>query len=216
MKITEIQQQKKRPDRVSVFIDGQFAFGLDSKFLIDFKLFKEREISETEIQELIRKDNEEGLKFQALKLISSRPRSEKEIRDYLFRKLESGKFDIAREFWDEIIDGIISDLKSIDLLNDAEYAKWHIENRMRFKPRGRNLLKIELRSKGIDGETISEVLENGQIDETELAKKLVEKKVGSLKRFDEKKRQEKMIAFLQRKGFGWDVIKKIIYELDLK
>ena len=210
MKITSIQQQRKDPNRVSIFLDGEFAFGLAGKFLVDFDLFKDRELQEKEIAEILRKDIGEKLKTRIYKLVLSRPRSEKEARDYIQKKLREGKYKVEKEYWRELMESIISALKKLELINDSEFARWFVENRKRLQPRGKYLLRMELKKKGIDEEIIKKQLDFGNEEEMELARRLTEKKFKTLSRFDEKKRRGKLITLLQRKGFGWDVISEVV------
>lgn len=210
MQITKITQQKKDPNRVSIFLDGQFAFGLASKFLIDFDLFKGQELKKKEIAEILRKDVGEKLKGRIYKLVLSRPRSEKEIHDYIQKKLREGRYKVEKKYWQELTTSIVSGLKKLGLINDSEFARWFIDNRKEFKPRGRRLLQMELKQKGIDDSTIQKSLRLDNDDELEMAKRLVMKKEKSLMRYNEKKKKEKLIALLQRKGFGWDMIQKVV------
>ncbi len=210
MKITSIQQQKKNPLRVSIFLDEKFAFGLDSKFLLDFGLYKDKELTEDEIAIIVRKDTGEKIKGRVVDLISRRPRSEKEVRDYIYQKFREGKFEIEDVYWGDVIEEVISDLKKYDLINDEKFAEWYVRNRKDFKPRGKSLLSQELNQKGVSKNIITQVLAYDDDVDLNLARSLTEKKLRTLDRFSEEKRKEKLIAFLQRKGFGWSIIKKII------
>ena len=210
MKITKITQQKKDPNRVSIFLDNKFAFGLANKFLVEFDLFKDKNIQEKEIADILREDVGEKLKTKIYKLVLSRPRSEKEVRDYVQKKFREGRYKVEKEYWSELTETIVTDLKELGLINDEEFARWFVENRKEFKPRGKRMLQMELKQKGIDDSVIQESLRLDNDDELEMAKRLVMKKEKSLMRYNDEKRKEKLNAFLQRKGFGWDTIKSVI------
>lgn len=209
MKITSIQQQKKNPGRVSVFLDDKFAFGLDAKFLIDFDLYKDRELSEEEFSDIVRKDTGEKIKGRVIDLISRRPRSEKEVRDYIYQKFREGKFEIEESYLEDVVEEVILGLKKYDLINDERFAEWYVRNRKDFKPRGKSLLKQELAQKGVSKNIITQSLDYGDDVDLALAQNLAQKKLRTLDRFSEEKRKEKLTAFLQRKGFDWGVIKKV-------
>ena len=209
MKITSIQQQKKNPERVSIFLDDKFAFGLDSKFLVDFDLFKDKELGEQDIGKIVRKDLGEKIKSRVLNLIARRPRSEKEIRDYIERKFYEGKFDVEDQYRENLVESVIEPLKEYKYVDDEAFARWYVNNRVEFKPRGKRVLKVELKLKGISDDIISTVLSFEDGAELEMANRLAEKKLRTLSRLDESKQREKLIAFLQRKGFGWDVISSV-------
>ncbi len=139
--------------------------------------------------------------------LSFRPRSEKEVRDNLLKKKAST----------EVIERVITSLNEHKFLNDQEFARWFIEQRLRFNPKGIRIIKMELKQKGIDQEIIDEAITNLSSDDGELlnndlesAKKLVEKKLPKYRGLEKQIIYQKLGAFLARRGFGWDTIKKSI------
>ncbi|MEK7450999.1 MAG: regulatory protein RecX [Patescibacteria group bacterium] len=151
---------------------------------------------------------EEFEKFynKALKFLSYRPRSEKEIRDKLFQKKASS----------EVIEKVIQKLKEQKFIDDEEFAKLWIESRNRSKPRSLRLIKLELKRKGITEEQIESGIKNqesGIKTDLEQAKSLVEKRIKRLRSLDRQKIYEKLGRFLASKGFGWDTIKQSIDEV---
>ncbi|MFH1841099.1 MAG: regulatory protein RecX [Candidatus Shapirobacteria bacterium] len=119
------------------------------------------------------------------RFLSFRPRSEKEVADYLVRK----KIPLGP---------IIKKLKRLKLLDDREFARWFLEQRASFKPKGKMALKQELYQKGIARELVEELL--AEVDEASEARKIMEKK---------KLLPEKMMALLARRGFSWETIKDV-------
>jgi regulatory protein len=120
---------------------------------------------------------------------------------------------------------VIDKLKEQKFINDEEFAKWWIESRTTFKPRSLRLIKIELRQKGIDDETINN-LQLTVNNDLEQAKELVEKRIT---RFRNKSKMpggafgmtreeiyQKLGRYLASKGFDWDTIKQSIDELIFK
>jgi len=144
----------------------------------------------------------------ALRYLSFRPRSEKEVVDKLKEKKAPS----------EIIDRIVLQLKDHKFLNDEDFARWFIEQRLRFKPKGIRIIKMELKQKGINQEIIDEAIANLSSDEEsevpssdlESARKLVEKKLPKYRDLDKQIIYQKLGSFLARRGFNWDVIKKSI------
>lgn len=135
--------------------------------------------------------------------LSIRNRSEKEIRDYLIRKKAP----------DEAIEKIVASLKEKKFLNDEVFARSWILSRARLKPKGKALLKIELRQKGVAQEVIEKVLVEVQEeipDELEQAKSLIVKRMERLKDAPRDQVYSKVGGFLARRGFSWDVVKKAI------
>ncbi len=139
---------------------------------------------------------------KSIKYISFRPRSEKEVIDYLNRKIKPTDFKI------NLINEIVFDLKKDFFLNDVEFVSWWIDQRNYFKPRGINLLKIELQKKGISKEIIDDYFSLKKQDDFEIAKKLLSSKKSVLK-----KEKVKIIEFLIRKGFSYSVAKNAFEDL---
>jgi len=141
----------------------------------------------------------------ALRFLSYRPRSEKEVADNLKKKKAS----------DSIVQLVIKKLKEQRFLNDREFAKWWIEQRTVVKPTGLRLIKIELKRKGIDKELIDEIIQESEHlvrNELEMARTLVQKRIDKLKNLDRQKIYQKLGGFLSRRGFDYDTIKKSIDE----
>jgi regulatory protein len=136
---------------------------------------------------------------RALKLLSYRPRSEKEIRDRLIRK----------EFDPLIIDQVIDKLKEDKFLNDKEFAQWLTESRQNYKGRSKYVIRNELSEKGVDKETITKTLSNAK-DDLETAKELFERRRRIFERYSGEEYTKKVTGFLQRKGYSWDIIQMIL------
>lgn len=150
--------------------------------------------------------NFEGFYNKALKFLSYRPRSEKEVRENLAKKKAPSS----------IIDLIIKKLKEQKFLNDREFTKWWIEQRTIVKPMGKRLIKIELTRKGIDKELIDEFFEGIEDivhNELEIARSLVQRKISKYKGLDRQKIYQRLGGFLSRRGFDYDTIKKSIDEV---
>lgn len=196
MKITKLEYQKKDPDRVNVFIDGQFAVGIDTNDVLNLKLYANKEISQEELTNIIGQ-SEFGLLLNfALNYLSFRPRSEWETRFHLHRKTKDEK----------LIDGVIEKLKKINQINDESFAKWFIEQRNTFRPKSDRIMKHELKSKGISDEIIKRTLENDETSEFEKAYRLIKKPM----------EREKLIRFLGSRGFSWDTIEEVLAKLKNK
>ena len=142
---------------------------------------------------------------KALKFLSYRPRSEKEIRDKLKKKKAS----------EETINKIILRLKENNFINDEEFVRWWIEQRTNFKPRSLRLIKMELKQKGIGQELIEETIVHlpSTIDDLESAKKLIEKRLPRYKNLSREEKFQKIARFLSSKGFSYDIIKEIFKEI---
>ena len=162
-------------------------------------------------------DNFAKLLNSSLRFLSYRPRSEKEVREYLNKKSSIAKIPEEQKInLKSVIDLVITKLKEKEFLNDKEFIKWWIEQRTKVKPKSLQFIKYELKQKGISNDLIEEVLENADFEiESDLdkAKKLAEKRIVRYENEDPKKRYEKMVRFLASKGFDWNTIKKVIDQI---
>lgn len=198
-RITALQVQKKNPQRVNVFIDEEFAFGLAR--IVAAWLNVGQELSDAKIAELKEQDQKEQALQRALHLISYRPRSEAEVRKHL------NKYQIP----EETATAVITRLRETGVLNDQRFAEIWIENRSTFRPRSKRALRIELAQKGIDEETIAETL--ATVDDEEQAYEAGQKKARQLRSVDEKTFKQKMLSFLARRGFSYEVASPVVKKL---
>lgn len=136
---------------------------------------------------------------RALKYLSYRPRSEKEIRERLERK----------QFDPMIIDQVIEKLKDDKFLNDEDFARWWAEQRQDFKGKSKYVIKQELAAKGIERTTIDKTLTDAKED-LETAKDLLARKSRLFSQYTGDEYTKKVVGFLQRKGFSWDIIQKVL------
>lgn len=211
-KITRIKSQKNQK-RVNIYLDGKFAFGLPAETLVKAGLEVGQELTEKQIEDLIFKNEFQKLLDKTLRLISFRPRSEKEIKNYLkknFPKRKTVVPSLGRKFEEEIL----SKLKNLGYIDDEKFTQWWLEQRAAFRPRGKFALRAELGQKGISREIIQEVVE--EIDEVSLAQKAAAKKMKAYKKLSPREFRRKMSAFLSRQGFSWEVIKTTIDQLGEK
>lgn len=197
--ITQLKQQKKQ-DRVNVYLDGKFSFGIDLENLVKFNLKIEQELTEKEVEEIVNKAESQKTFDKLLRFAMMRPRSEKEVRDWFYRK----------KVHESLQNKLIKKLKKLDLLDDEKFAQWWVRQRTEFRPRGERALEMELRQKGIDQQIIKNALADAEIDEVSIAKKLYQKNLYKWKRYDDQEAKQKAAQFLARKGFNWDIIKKVL------
>ncbi|HYM65172.1 MAG TPA: RecX family transcriptional regulator [Candidatus Sulfotelmatobacter sp.] len=148
-------------------------------------------------------DNFDKFYNKTLRFLSFRPRSQKEIEDYLKKK----NCDIINS------QKIIEKLKEHNFLNDEEFVKWWIEQRTLFRPRAERVIKMELKQKGINKDLIDKFFEKSVNQDKDLALKLAQKRMLRYKNEDPKKKWEKMVRYLSSKGFIYDDIKEVIDQI---
>lgn len=194
--------------RFNIFLDGQYAFSLSAESLIKAGLKIDDHLSLPEIDRLIKENEFIKVYERVLKFLSFRPRSEKELEDYFHRQAVGEK--TQKMVW--------AKLKHLGFVNDKEFAKWWIEQRAAFRPKGRKVLEMELRQKGISREIIEHETQNMKhlFKEDDLAKKAVSKKIKVWENYPQEEIRKKLSAYLLRRGFAWETIEKVIDEIDKK
>jgi len=201
-KITGLKVQKKNPNRVNVYLDGEFAFGLSriTAAWLEIGL----PLDEEKILELQSEDEAEMAYQKAIHFLSYRPRSRREIMDNL------SKHDYSMEASGKVVER----LEQQGLVDDDAFAKTWVENRSEFRPRGRRALRMELRQKGIEPDLIDSVLED--LDEDCLAYRAAIKQSRKYMDLDWQDYRKKMIAYLARRGLNYgiaaDVVQKVWLE----
>lgn len=133
-----------------------------------------------------------------------RPRTEKEMRDYLHKK--APKFN----FSEEIIDAAIEELTEMRFVNDVQFVEWYVNAKQQSKPRSSYLLKQELMRKGVPREIIDTFFMEFEMDESKASEQALERKWRSYRNLEPEKRYQRAIQFLMRKGFSYDNAKKAV------
>ena len=201
-KITAIKVRKSlRLKRSSIYLNGRFAFSLDNAIILREKLQVGQLLSNEQVEMLAGADRFERCLNSAFLFLGYRPRSEAETRIRLQKLGYSGGE----------IDRVIERLKSLKLLDDEAFVEYWKENRTNFKPRSKRMLKSELQNKGVDVRTISDALEG--IDELKNALRAAEVKAHRLPLTDYQVFRQKLVGYLQRRGFDYGVISKIVKQV---
>jgi regulatory protein len=198
--ITRIVAQEHNPNRVSVYLDGEFAFGIGLDAAANARLDTGQTLSVDQVNELKVADEIGRATEAALRLLASRPRS---VREIITRLRQKG-------FEQVTIDRAIERLEGWNYVDDAEFARFWVENRAAHKPRGRRLLEQELRTKGVDREVVKEAIAEIEIDEESTALELARAKLLSYRNDDPQVARRKLVGYLQRRGYDYDAIKPTI------
>jgi len=200
--ITAIEPQRDE-HRVSVFLDGAFAIGLFADVAVALGLRVGQQITPERLAEITELETRRKALEDAYGFLSFRARSEKEITDKLKRK----------GYEENVIEATIARLRENNFVNDAEFAaQW---TRHRQSGKGRRFIAQELRQKGVDADTIQETLAEGVTDEseTETAYGLAVRRVGTTPADRSREAQAKLSAFLQRRGFSWEIVRGVLRRL---
>lgn len=202
MKITKIKSQKNE-NRVNIYIDEKFAFGIDVEIAYKYNLKKDMEIDKDYIEDVLKAEEQNKAINYTLKLLSYRWRTEKEIKD----KMNTQGYD------EDIIYNTLSYLNEQNLINDERFAKTFAEEKIRLKKWGSYRIKHELYNKGISQEIIDNIIEEYCNDEFERALELGKKKINSYKNDDKSAIYRKLGGYLQRRGYSYDCVSRVLNEL---
>jgi regulatory protein len=204
--ITKIQRLRGRKSHYRVSLEGSHSLELSDWTIGKFGLRKGDDIDDAAIAKIKEAEAETQAKNIAVNYLSYRRRSSKEIRDHLVRK----------GFDRESSEKVVRDLQSAGMLDDREFARSFVKDRLLRKPVGLALLRRQLLAKGIPSGTAEEVLEelvsarDQQNAAVELLKQRMRLAHRSLSGLDEVKRKKRLVDFLLRRGFSYDVTMKTI------
>ena len=204
MRITSLQAQTNNPNRVNVFVDGQFLLGVNALIVLQMGLAVDQELSPAQLEQLRSEEDLQRAVDRAFNYLSFRPRSREEVRRYLRRK----------ETPPELIDAVLARLDSLDLVNDRSFASFWLETREQFSPRGAQALRNELRMKGVERDVVDALVDEEKDEERALL--AGRKKALSLVRLpdmDYATFRTRLGSFLQRRGFGYEVAKRTVQDL---
>lgn len=201
--ISKIEPQKRR-GRYNVFINDQFAFGVDEEVLLRFELKKGLHIT-TELQKKI--ENEESFYkaySRVLNYLSYSLRTEKQICDYL-AKHELNHFE----------DRIIEKLKAVKLIDDLIYAESYVRTMANVNQKGTRNIIQDLKMRGVSENEILDALEEyPEEQQLENAIQLAEKKWAKTKKSSTFDSIQKTKQYLVNKGYSFEIADQAIEAID--
>ncbi|HRX02953.1 MAG: RecX family transcriptional regulator [Anaerolineae bacterium] len=197
--VTALKFQRRNRQRVSVYLDGAYAFGLPDTVAAQLRIGQT--LTDGELAELKEQDNLERAYQRTLVLLSHRARSVMEIHRYLERL----------EVTQEAIAIIVERLTGYGYLDDLKFAQAWVSDRERFRPRSPAALRNELREKGISQEIIAQVL--SEIDQDASAQHAAEAYARRLQHLDERSFRQKLGNHLLRRGFAHSVVWKVVDQM---
>jgi regulatory protein len=192
MRITSIERPKRKR-RYEVHLDNAQILPLSREVLAAADLRTGQEIDEGRIDELELAEARHTAMASAARLLSYRPRSQREMRDALR----------TRHLSDAVIEEAMERLTELRLLDDRAFAENWTESRLRNSPRSRRMILAELAQKGVTGEAARESVE--AINDEEAAVLAGRKRLRSMHNLEFDEFRRKLGDFLGRRGFGYEV-----------
>jgi regulatory protein len=198
MIITAIERTPKRRGRVDVYVDGASAFDVARSVATAHGLRPGMSIAREQIDAIVAADVRRQALDVAGAMLARRPRSEREVR----QRLKQRGFEPA------LVDETVRKLVTAKLLDDAEFARSWTESRDRTSPRGQRLIVQELRANGVAAGVALEAA--SAVSDEDAAYRLASRRLPSLERLEYEAFRNRLGAYLQRRGFGWDVCRATV------
>lgn len=198
MIITAVDRIPKQRGRLQIRIDGLSSFDLSTAAVRAHGLKPGRTIDAADVRAMLAADQQRVALDTAVAMLARRPHSEREVRQRLARQ----KRDPA------VIDETVVKLRTARLLDDAEYARAWVESRDRLSPRGQRLLVQELRANGVAAEIAQAAA--AEVSDDDAASRAAIRRSRAMRALDHDAFRDKLGAFLQRRGFGWETCRAAI------
>lgn len=199
MKVTSVEAQKNNKQRVSVFVDNEYAFSLDETDAVLLKIKPGRELSQKDIENCIMECNYTKARDKALDILSRKPVSKKELENALSQK----GFDEA------VTVQVIEEMTDLGYVDDYEYGSLFLEH-CRLKMWGEKKIRYEMKQKGIDDAVIGELLSETDFEnDTEEMVKLIISKYGT-EDLSDMKTKARITRYFASRGFDFSFIDRLI------
>lgn len=206
-RVTAIRAQSRAPDRVSVYIEDQFAFGIHRDLLLEFDIAKGIELTVEQQEAVLARDAFFKARAAAFRFLSYRDRAAAEIQ----RRLERHGYE------PQVIEAVLEDLERAGFVDDLKFARMFAEGRFLAGGYGPRRVRADLRRRGVKSGAVESAIHEvfGEEDELfERARGLGRKRWERLVReSDPVKRKKKVHDFLARRGFNYDTIRRVLDEL---
>jgi regulatory protein len=190
--------RKPRRKLVQVFVDGEPALEIGRELASERDVRPGRTFSRGELYALGDEQARRGALEAGLRLLSYRPRSERELRTRLAR---SG-------FRKAAIDATQSRLRELGYLNDADFARFYTETQQASRPRSKRIVRAELRSRGIEQDVAEAAIES--IDDEAAAYRAASRRLSAYRGLEYQPFRERLGSFLTRRGFSYDVARRTV------
>ena len=200
--ITKLTPQKRRPNRVNVFVDGAFAFGVNQNVVARFHLSVGKQLTPDQVAEIAAGEVRQECFDKATDYLSRRMHSRMELS----RKL------MKREYGQTVIDSVLDQLEKLGYVDDARFAQSRAQSAADHKHHGKRRAMMELRKAGVKSDVAAKALDHvyETQDSVAVARELARKKAPSLRRLDPLVARRRLVGMLQRRGFDYESIKPVV------
>ena len=199
MKISKIEPQKKNRTRSTVYVNGQFAFGISNELLVKYDIHEGDAIDDDFMQNMLMAKEKERIRTRAFRLLHYRNRAVNELKDRLL------KIGFDQNLIEQVIDELIQD-KTLD---DENFTQSFIADYTKLRKKGNIFIRHELMKKGVARELIDRQLLKR--DEKGIAAEYIRTKLSGFNLSRPKDRQKALRRLLTR-GFTPSVAYEVLNE----
>jgi len=199
VRITALQPQRRNKRRVSVFLDGNFLFGLASETVAALGLRVGMEVDRGKLDDIAREEQQYQALQYAFLLLSYKARTTSELKQRLARK----------GFAPDIVSRTLLRLAELKMIDDAGFARRFAEDRIAIGHKGKWRIRGELIKRGVAKEHIEDALASAP-DETEAAREVAQKYLSRNRRLEPDVLKRRLYALLARRGFSIDTIRRVL------
>lgn len=197
MEITSAERNKKNKNRLSICVDGKFAFTISEEDYISMNLYENPVLTEEKMDYIKNTLNFREAKSLAVRYLSMKIRTEKEV---LKKLQDEGYGNVCAE-------QVVDELKAIGYINNKLYAQKYVFDRSKLKPLSKKLMKQELLIRGISEEIAEEVLDDWKVEDVSVAESLLKRKFGKYD-MNDVTIMKKAYMFLSHRGFSYDTFRE--------
>src|SRR5215218_5396129 len=203
--ITKISEQRRRPNRRNVYLDGAFAFGVNLNVVARFRLREGLSLTADQVTEIERGEVRQEVFDKATQYLGQRLHSRSELHKKLMR----------REYGERVISDVLDQLEQLGYVDDKRFAVAKAQSAATHKHHGKRRAAVELIKAGVKGETARRALEDvyDGHDSMAVARQLAEKKAPSLRKLEPMVARRRLVGMLLRRGFTYDDIRPVIDEV---
>lgn len=192
--ITAITPQVKDKTRCNIFIDGRFYCGLTLETTVKNRLKVGQIVSPERLSEIQLDSEKHTALDKAMTHVSTTRKTEKQVREFL----------AGKGYLPAVVDYVIEKMTGYNFLNDADYAETYVS--FAAAKKGKRLIQMELKSKGVSERDIEGALENLDAEtQEETAGKILAKYMRN--KTADRETLYKAFRYLMSKGFEADVAK---------
>jgi regulatory protein len=202
--VTNIIEQKRRPNRRNVHLDGGFAFGCNVNVVAKFRLRTGMNLTEEQLRAIQAGEVFQECFDKATGYLQSRLHSRLELHRKLMR----------REYDRPVVEAVIEKLTQLGYVDDARFAQAKAQSAAENKKHGRRRAMAELLKSGVKSDVANRALDQvyDSHDALAVARELAQKQIGRLKKLDRLVARRRLSGMLQRRGFSFDEIGPLLDE----